>query len=50
MVLLVKTGKTLDQFDLKVNVKNLLTAPDTYLTTNLNCNKTGIIKDKKQIK
>ncbi len=50
MILLVKIGSVKDQFNLKVSVKNLLTAPDTYLTTNLTCNKTGVIKDKKQVK
>lgn len=48
--LMVKTGEVLEKFQLLFEVKNMLTAPNEYLTVSLDCKKTGIIKDKKQVK
>ncbi|MEQ6120627.1 Sb-PDE family phosphodiesterase [Reichenbachiella sp. MALMAid0571] len=50
LTLMVKTGQVMDQFHLKWSVKNMLVAPDTYLTAELLCKKSGIITDKKEIK
>ena len=48
--LMVKTGEILEAFQLQFQVKNMLTGPDEFLTVSLDCKKTGIIKDKKQVK
>lgn len=48
--LMVKTGQVRDTFQLKWKVKNFITAPGECLNASVTCVKTGIIKDKKEIK